>query len=478
MPGKNHKTGAFAAIMLLAAGAAAIIAVLALSLWPTTSGKPGSPRPGPSPSSGAPRTDARAPAPRSGPDAGTTRPAPLRPPAPPDPVLARIAALRKEAAEKMRAGNVVAALELMDRARGLSPDDPQVKRELSHLYALRGWRTFDAKDFDKARGFFEEALYYWPDSEEAARGMGFARFEERDRAGAEQWLKTYVGLGGGRPDAYNLLGRICYESGRPDQALGYFENSLALSPEQPAISELAAKIRREIKVEAGFFESDSSHFTIKYEGKEVPDASRVVMVICEEAYFSVGRRLGCYPDAPVPVILYTDEQFQDVTRSPAWAGAIFDAKIRIPAKGLRQRTDVLERIIFHEYAHAVVHDVSRGRAPLWLHEGLAQMSEEQPIDAAALAARVTAAGGPIPLQKLEGSFLGLPKAQAETAYAESLLAVQYLCDHYGPYAVRELLRGLKEGDNIGGAIKGLTARDYAVFDREFQDWVRATAENR
>ena len=465
MRGKHPKNIAVAALMLAAAGAAAaVIAVAALNLKPGIKGKTLSPRPSPGASPAA-----AVPTPRPDTDSAAA-PAPL-----PDPLKARIDALRKEAVAKLRAGNAVAALELMDRAHGLRPDDPQVKRELSHLYALRGWQTYEARDFDRARGFFEEALYYWPDSEEAARGMGFALFQERDRAGAEQWLKTYAGLGGGRPDAYNLLGRICYESGRPDQALGYFENSLALSPEQPAISELARKIRREIKVEAGFFESDTSHFIIRYEGREVPDASQVVMVICEEAYFSVGRRLGYYPDEPVPVILYTDEQFQDVTRSPAWAGAIFDGKIRIPAKGLRQRTDVLERIIFHEYTHAVVHDVSQGRAPLWLHEGLAQMSEEQPIDAAVLAARVRAAGGPIPLQKLEGSFLGLPKAQAETAYAESLLAVQYLYDRYGAYALRELLRYLKQGDNIAAAVKDLTARDYSAFDREFEEWMRDEA---
>jgi tetratricopeptide (TPR) repeat protein len=474
MLGRHHKRNAIAAVMLMAAGAAlAIIALAALGLWPGRRGQTMSPRPcaDAGPSAAAPAAALMAEAPGAA--------APQVPPgltAPMDPLQAKIGALRKDAAQKLGAGDVVGALELMDRAHGLTPDDPQVKRELSHLYALRGWQTYDAKDFERARGFFEEALYYWPESEEAARGMGFALFQARDRAGAEQWLKTYVALGGGRPDAYNLLGRICYDSGRPDQALGYFENSLTLSPEQPAITELARKIRRELKVEAGFFESQSSHFTVKYEGKEVPDLSRVVMVICEEAYFSVGRRLGYYPDDPVEVILYTDEQFQDVTRSPAWAGAIFDGEIRIPAKGLRQRTEVLERIIFHEYTHALVHDLCQGRAPLWLHEGLAQMSEEQPIDAAALAARVKAEGGAVPLQRLEGSFLGLPKARAETAYAESLLAAQYLIDQYGPYAQRELLRYLKQGDNIAAAVKELTARDYSVFDQDFQDWVNDKAQ--
>jgi tetratricopeptide (TPR) repeat protein len=390
---------------------------------------------------------------------------------------ARILSLRQAAAEKERSGDLLGAIELADQALRLEPENQLAQREMSHYQASMGWKSFEAKDFHKSRGFFEEALYYWSDNEEAVRGMGFACFEDRDRAKAEEWLKRYVQLGGGRPDAYNLLGRIYYESGRGEQALPYLENSLALSPEQPQVAQLADKIRRELRVEAGFFESETSHFLIKYEGREVPEAGRVVMVICEEAYLMVGRRLGYYPDDQVPVILYTDEQFQDVTRSPAWAGAIFDAKIRIPAKGLRQRTEVLERLIFHEYTHALVHNISQGRAPLWFHEGLAQMSEELPLDEYALAAKVVAAGGPVPLSRLEGSFMGLPLREAQTAYAESWLAVQYLYDRYGQFSVRELLGFLAEGDNISAAVPRLTARDYAVFDREFQDFVKAAAQD-
>ena len=111
-----------------------------------------------------------------------------------------------------------------------------------------------------------------------------------------------------------------------------------------------------------------------------------------------------------------------------------------------------------------------------LHEGLAQDAEERPVNTRVLAAKIMAAGGPIALAKLEGSFLQLPRSDAELAYAESLLAVQYLKERYGPFAIRELLKFLSEGDNIGTAIARLTARDYAEFNAEFQTYVQDQGE--
>jgi tetratricopeptide (TPR) repeat protein len=415
----------------------------------------------------APRIDEQAPHPFS--DAPREKPRLM------DPRHEQIESLRSEAAFKARSKDYSEAIEILEKAIEIDGKNELLKREMSQLYAAMGWSSYVNNDLRRARGFFEEALYYWPENENAVRGVAYTYFRENDRERAEEWLNFYIELGGDRPEVFSLMGRILYESDRTEDALSYLEKSLAASPEQPKIVELVRKIRRELQVEAGFYQSETSHFVIRYEGREVPGVSRVVMVICEEAYLMAGRKLGYYPDGPIPVILYTDEQFQDVTRSPAWAGAIFDGKIRIPAKGLRQRTEALERIIFHEYTHAVVHYVTQGRAPIWLHEGLAMSSEETPIDPVSGASKIIAGHGPAPLKSLEGSFMSMPLPKAELAYIESKLAVDYLYNDYGPFAVRELLRLLSEGENIGPAITELTAREYETFDREFQMWVRGLA---
>lgn len=42
----------------------------------------------------------------------------------------------------------------------------------------------------------------------------------------------------------------------------------------------------------------------------------------------------------MPIVLYASEQFQDVTRSPAWAAASYDGTIRVPVGGALEADDI------------------------------------------------------------------------------------------------------------------------------------------
>ena len=82
----------------------------------------------------------------------------------------------------------------------------------------------------------------------------------------------------------------------------------------------------------------------------------------------------------------------------------------------------------------------------------------------------------MPLSALEGEFVKMPKAKADLGYIESWLAARYLEEAYGCYALRDLLRYLGQGDNIGGAVKRLTGREYETFVAEFRQWVGEWAQ--
>ena len=75
-------------------------------------------------------------------------------------------------------------------------------------------------------------------------------------------------------------------------------------------------------------------------------------------------------------MLYPDETFREVTGSPHWSGGIYDGRIKLPIGGLARGSERLARTVRHEYAHAAIVTLSKGKAPVWLNEGLAQVAEE------------------------------------------------------------------------------------------------------
>ena len=112
-----------------------------------------------------------------------------------------------------------------------------------------------------------------------------------------------------------------------------------------------------------------------------------------------------FPAEPITVVLYTQQQFRDVTRTPGWSGGLFDGRIRLPVRGGLADRREFERVLTHEYVHALVHSVAAGGVPAWLNEGLAAALETGGADRA----RTDIARGPVvPLRSLERSFASLP----------------------------------------------------------------------
>ena len=148
----------------------------------------------------------------------------------------------------------------------------------------------------------------------------------------------------------------------------------------PDFQETLARLERELDAEWDFAEMRSPHFQIAFAGgeRESDAAARAVSDGLEDAYFHVGGKLDLYPDERVPVVLYPSEDFHDVTQTPSWTGGVYDGRIKLPSRGVEQGDSaVIERTLRHEYGHVLVSQLSRGRAPVWLNEGVAIWCEEE-----------------------------------------------------------------------------------------------------
>jgi len=275
-------------------------------------------------------------------------------------------------------------------------------------------------------------------------------------------------------DAYTLLGYGYYKTDHNREAIAALRKSVQLRPDERA-QELLARVERETRTEAGFRQQESSHFTLRYEGSQAPDALRQqILEALEQDYQALSNDLGSAP-RNVFVSLYTDQAFFDVTHASAWTAALNDGKIRIPTSGIGSVTPELARVLRHELTHSFVAQITHSRAPTWLNEGIAQLEEgRSTAEIGTRLAGLYASGRQIPLSQLEGDFQGYSTNEASVAYAESLAALEYVRSTYGMSDVARLLQRLGEGQAMEAALRTTIHMGYAELETEITSYLKRT----
>ncbi|MHB8845280.1 MAG: peptidase MA family metallohydrolase [Nitrospirota bacterium] len=318
-----------------------------------------------------------------------------------------------------------------------------------------------------ARDAFEESLRYIDNDPASYMGLALANYHLREDREAERALHRALELDPRLKMAYQVLGDMAHRKDDLASAAASWEKALEIDPSDSALRARLERIRKEHRTEKDFNQDSTSHFSIKYEGREKIEAGRIVLRILEDAYGEVGRALSFYPEREIAVILYSNRQFQDVTDAPGWSGGIFDGKIRIPIGGIESETPGLRRLLVHEYTHAVVRSITPRRMPTWLNEGLAQYFEGREVDPhqQEILKHLNNAGKVPPLAELEGSFLGLNGPQASSAYLLSLSAVRHMVDRYGLYRVKMVLDELSSGADPSRAITSALLISLQEFER-------------
>jgi len=209
-----------------------------------------------------------------------------------------------------------------------------------------------------------------------------------------------------------------------------------------------------------------NHFTVSFEGPQQADLAARALESLDRAYWRVGDTLNSFPADPVPVVLYTTEEFRDITRAPGWAAGAYDGTIRIPMRGALGKQEELDRVLAHEFTHALIRSLAPRNVPTWLNEGIAAALERDSVSWAT--DRVKTAGGPAPLAALTRSFGRFSGGQAEVAYATSALAARALLDANGGVAMSNLLRDLGNGEPLASAFEHRMNEPFDQFSERFR----------
>lgn len=329
-----------------------------------------------------------------------------------------------------------------------------------------GWDALNGGRVQEAATVFDEALKAAPQQPMLLLGAGVAARLQGRTDDARRFLVDALRTEPALTAASLLLGHVLYEAGDSDAAIDTYQRALALAPDHPQLTKQLEAWRKEALLHSNFGRKLGDHFTVLFEGPAEAELASRAVAILEAAYRRIGTAFYTYPIDVITVILYTREQFRDITQSPEWAGGAFDGRIRVPVQGALQNRAEFERVLAHEFTHALIQSIAARGVPVWLHEGLADCFDG--TDLTRKEEHVRKAQTLLPLRRLEQSFAGLSAKDASLAYAESAVAVRALLDQAGASAVVNLLGDLGRDMPFPDAFQRNILMSYAEFQKKLQ----------
>jgi tetratricopeptide (TPR) repeat protein len=367
-------------------------------------------------------------------------------------------ALTEEAIRLYAAGQFPRACEKFGRAAADDPESAARRQDVVRCFEGWGWHALREGRPEEATLLFRQGLTETPDDPALLKGLGLSAVHAGRPDDALAPLERAV-RAEYDPEVRLLLAHLHDRRDDPAPAIANLRAVLEREPAHAEARRLLEKVEREQRAEAGFRRDITPRFVVKYPESHDPEARRAIMAQLEAAAERVGLMLAYAPQQRTTVVLYEHPEFRSVTRAHAWTSGLFDGKIRLLVGPVRPPARELARVVVHEYAHAAIHELSRGRAPRWLHEGLAQVLEgATPDPLLRVPGGLTLAG----VEALAGESDPL---RARTGYDIALWIVSDLLDRGGIEAIRELLERLGAGETIAEAmprIYGLRAAELEL----------------
>jgi tetratricopeptide (TPR) repeat protein len=326
------------------------------------------------------------------------------------------------------------------------------------------WQALNTGQYREAAATFQKAIAAEPRNARLHLGAGAAAYFERRDADAQRALGRALELDPSLKQARELLGLVLYRTGDLNAAIREYETLVAAGSPPARVSETLDRWHRESELRDRMTLTAGAGFTLSFEGPPDAEIATRAKASLDRAAARVGQVLSTFPLTPVPVVLYTNEQFRDITRAPDWAAGAFDGIVRIPVREALADAAELDRVVAHEFTHAVVRSLAARGVPVWLNEGLATVLESDGPGEAESAIAASPEGRALSLQVLARPFGNLSGRQAAVAYGKSALAVRRLLDEAGGFAIANLLRDLGDGAPFEESFQRRVSRSFKDFE--------------
>jgi tetratricopeptide (TPR) repeat protein len=240
-----------------------------------------------------------------------------------------------------------------------------------------------------------------------------------------------------------LAGLAAYRVDQLDTALGYWKQSLDLTPND-RLAGVYERVQREANADRSVEKLVGMHIVLRYQRDALSvDTARAILGTLDTEYSRVSGQLGCPTSERVVAIVQDRNTYLKSTGAAEWSGGWYDGRIHIAWTNEKEVGPQMRRGLAHELVHACLTSIPSGATPwpAWLQEGLAQKLSGDKLDPATRdGLRQHTQSHQIPrLEELHPDWSAMSVDQARQAYSLSLAAADALVETYPGGALRNVL---------------------------------------
>jgi tetratricopeptide (TPR) repeat protein len=376
--------------------------------------------------------------------------------------------------------DVKQAIEYLKGLRSSKPDDPGIRRELAkayNFYAIHLAQT----DLDMAIDYMQRATYEDSSHQEYVRSLSVLYFRrgqknylQKEVAKAINDFKNAIRVFPENSEALVALGDIFYAEGQFEEASRYWSKAQRLGGYQKEIAQRLSRLQKDLENAKSFKKRETQNFVFMFDEKLNEFQFGNMENILNEVYVKVGQDFNYFPTYRIAVQVYAADQYRkEIEPTPNVVG-MYDGRIKLPAFTKENEADY-RRIVFHEYTHAIVYDLSGGKAPRWLHEGLATYQDPGFHLNTGFLAYLYRNNGLVNIEDLDSCLLDKQNINRVSAgYYEANSLVKYFFSRYNYWHMKNILAMLKEGETTDNAFRKEIYVGLADF---FKMWREDTFRN-
>ena len=294
----------------------------------------------------------------------------------------------------------------------------------------------------------------------------------------------------------DLKAQVSYYQGRYQEALDFLEKALAIDGTDERRHALRLLVQQTRDTVQGFRRLESEHFILYVNDQRDGILAEPALNTLERSYQTIGEALGYFPQEKVRVEIAPDAPAfnaistlsrRDIEETGAVGLCKFNKVMTISPRVLIQGYRWLDSLS-HEYLHYVIIGLSRNRAPIWVHEGIARFFETNwralssrenkkaeyltPANETLLA-QALERDGFVGFKKMEPSLIHLESPeQVQLAYAEAASAIDFMVEKKGTTSIRDFLLETAS-HSTAEALENVFGLSLEVFQSQWKEFLKS-----